>query len=260
MIPISTSMKDALRSYYARTDTPVDEAEKARVVALVSREAVAQGAEPRTSVPFWRFLVGQLRFVNLLAWVLQVALLVGMLALVGSLGENDTSMLVVMMAAVLSVALAVPTVFKSFENNVSELEASCRHDSAQVLLCRFILFGLADVLWISLATWLVPALVDSDPFRVFLYAATPYFAFCSLCFYLSRKMRGQCVRVCIGAAACAVVALWAAKALFPAWYTETSILVWCIALAVSLALAVHEARRLIAHVATDSLTRVPSFS
>lgn len=260
MIPISASIKDELRAYYRRTDAPIDEAEKARVVALVSQEAAAQGADPRESVPFWRFLVGQLRFVNPLAWVLQVALLVGMLVLVGSLGESDWSMLVVMIAAVLSVALAVPSVFKSFENNMSELEASCRHDSAQVLLCRFVLFGLADVLWISLATWLVPALVDGDPFRVFLYAATPYFAFCSICFYLSRKLRGQCVKACIGAAACMVVALWAARVMFPAWYAETSILVWCIALAVSLVLAVHEARRLIAHVTADSLTRSPSFS
>ncbi len=258
MIKISASLKEGLRAYYKRTDAPIDEAEKARVVAMVSKEAAELSTcDGFDAVPFWRFIVGQLRFVNPLAWVAQVALLAGMLLIVEAFSASESSMLVVMAAAVLSVALAVPSVFRSFEDNVAELEASCRYDSAQVLISRFVLFGLADVLWMSLAAWIVPTLTDGDPFRVFLYAATPFFAFCAICFYLSRLTRGHCAKACTVAACCVMAALWVAKSMLPHWYSEASMLVWSSALMVSLVLAVYEARRLIAQVAADSLMRTP---
>ncbi len=251
-------MKERLKAYYESTDAPIDEGEKARVVTMVSKEAAGLSTcDAFDAVPFWRFLVGQLRFVNPLAWVAQVALLAGMLLIVGTFSASESSMLVVMVAAVLSVAMAIPSVFRSFEDNVAELEASCRYDSAQVLISRLVLFGLADVLWMSLAAWLVPTLTNGDPFRVFLYAATPFFAFCAICLYLSRLTRGRCAKACTAAACCVVVVLWVAKSIFPHWYSETSMLVWSVALMVSLVLAIYEARRLIAQVAANSLMRVP---
>lgn len=255
---MSTSMKERLKAYYKDNNAPIDEGEKARVVAMMSK--VAGGSSPLNTfdaVPFWCFLVGQLRFVNPLAWLLQIVLLVGTLLVVGAYGGGESSTLIVMTAAVLSVALAVPSVFESFENNVLELEASCRHNSAQVLICRLILFGLADVLWISIASGIIPTLIDSDPFSVFLYAATPFFASCALCFYLSRKARSHCVKACAVSACCVVTVLWAAHTVFPHWYAETSITVWFVALTIAVALAIYEAHRLISQISADSLIRTP---
>lgn len=258
MIEINISIKHSLRTYYKDTDTPIDEAEKARVVAMIAKQSASTSPDASFSaMPLWRFLVGQLRFVNPLAWVAQLALLIGMLLVAKTFSGSESSMLIVMAAAVLSVTIAIPSVFKSFENDVAELEASCCHNSAQVLICRLILFGLADVLWMSLVACLVPALTSGDPFRVFLYAATPFFAFCALCFYLSRLTRGHSVKACIAAACCVLAALWVANSLAPHWYSEVSMAVWSVALVVSLALAVHEAHRLISQVTLDSTTRTP---
>ncbi len=259
MIEISTSMKDGLRAYYRSTDAPIDEAEKARVVQLLARTAGANAqAEPMQPTPFWRFIIDQLRFVNPLAWVAQIALLIGMLLTVSAYGELDSVMLVVMTAAVLSVAIAIPSVFKSFESNVAELEASCRHDSAQVLMGRLVLFGLGDVLWMTLAVCIVPAIAGGDPFRIFLYAATPFFAFCALSFYLSRVTGGRSAKACSIAAICVIAVIWGSNELFPLWYSNASMVVWSLALIVAIALAAHEAHKLLTHVASDSASRPTS--
>ncbi len=253
---MSDSMREDLRAYYKSTDAPVDEDAKAHVIALVSGQAARCSVVGQArAMPYWRFLAGQLRFVSPRAWVAQLTLLVGMLLLVSACSESDATMLIVMVASVLSVALAVPSVFKSFESGMAELEAACRHDATQVLVGRLILFGLADVLWMSLAACLVPAIADSDPFRVFLYAATPFFSFCAACLYLSRITRGRCVTACIAAASCTVAGIWGASTAFPHWYSDASMVVWSASLVVALALALYEARRLVAQVASGSIFR-----
>ena len=261
MIKISASVKQELRAYYERTNAPIDVTEKERVVQLLSRTVMTYSAIGQMrSVPFWQFIIGQLRFVNPLAWAAQIALLIGMLLIAHEFGESDSVTLVVMTTAVLSVAVAIPSVFKSFESNVAELEASCHHDSAQVLVSRLILFGLGDVLWMTLAAWLVPAVAGGDPFRVFLYAATPFFAFCSISFYLSRVTNGHCVKACLAAATCVIAIIWGSNELFPLWYSNASMVVWSIALLAALMLAAYEMHKLLAHVTSDSASRLASLA
>ena len=257
---MSASTKAKLKAYYKRTDIPIDEAEKTCVVQLFSQTAARYSiVKQKETVPFWRFIIGQLRFVSPLAWVAQIALLVGMLLIVSAYGRSDSIMLVVMTAAVLSVAIAIPSVFKSSESNVAELEASCHHKSAQVLVSRFILFGLGDVLWMTLVVWLVPAIAGGDPFKVFLYAATPFFAFCSLSFYLSRITNGRCVKACFAATACVIATIWGSNELFPLWYANASLVVWSLALLAALMLAAYEAHKLVSHVASNSAAQCTSF-
>lgn len=259
MIKISASMKQELQAYYKRTDAPIDEAEKERVVQLFCQTAATYSTvDQMRSMPFWRFIIGQLRFVSPLAWVAQIALLVSMLLIVSAYGYSDSTMLVVMTSAVLSVVIAVPSVFKSFESNVAEIEASCHHDSGQVLVSRLILFGLGDALWMTIAVWLVPAIAGGDPFRVFLYAATPFFAFCSLSFYLSRVTSGRCVKVSLVAATCVIAVIWGSNELFPLWYSNASMVVWSVAFLAALLLAAYETHKLLAHVASDSASRLAS--
>ncbi len=278
MIGINTSTREALKAYFKRIDVSIDEAEKERVVHLFSEIAAAHsthsarsvhsahsthsahlGAEQRcavsSTVSFGRFVVRQLRFVNPLAWVAQVALLIAMLLLVSAYGESESAMLIVMIAAVLSVAIATPSVFKSFENNVAELEASCHHNATHVLVSRFILFGLGDVFWMTLAIWLVPAIAGGDPFRVFFYAATPFFAFCALSFYLSRITNGRGTKACIVAAIIVIVAIWSSHERCPHWYSNASMVVWSLALLVALMLTIYEAHKLLEQLASNGVPR-----
>lgn len=252
---MSDPMKDDLRAYFKQTSAPIDEAEKARVVSLFSEAVAARAIGEQNDEPYWRFIIGQLRFVSPLAWLAQIGILVLMLLLVGAYGSGESSAIAVMTAAVLSVAMAMPSVFKSFESNVLELEASCRHDSAQVLVSRLILFGIADVLWMTLAVCLVPTIAGGDPFRIFLYASTPFFAFCAISFYLSRIANGNCVKACIVAALCVIALIWGSVEMFPHWYSEASMVVWSLALLAALALAAYEAHKLVTQLASNSALR-----
>lgn len=244
------ALKDRLRCHYA-SDVPAPEASaKERAVRLAVLEARTTKGACIADVPLWRFVLGQARFVSPSAWVLQLALLAGLLVVSFALGSDrsGTSMMAVMTGAVLTVAIGVPPAFRSFDFHVDELEYACRHDCMQVLCSRLALFGLADVLWLSVVVAIVPSFAGSDPFRVFLYACTPYFACCAASFHLVRLRRSNIALTCVVAAIVLVAAIWGTGIAFPRWYADVSVLVWTAALGVALALAAYEARRLLSQV------------
>ncbi len=245
------SLEERLREHYAKAAGPADEAQRERVVRLVAAQAARAAEAPLApGVPLWRFALGQIRFVNPAAWALQLALLAALLCFAGTFGLSEDAMPAVMSGAVLSVAIAVPPVFKRFDFHVDELEYACRHNCMQVLCSRLLLFGLADVLWLSAVVALAPAFAESDPFRVFLYACTPYFASCAAVFHVARLRRRDVAVACVVAALAVVAAIWGTALAFPCWYADASLLAWIAALALALALAAYEARRLVAQVAS----------
>ena len=149
-----------------------------------------------------------------------------------------------MAASALSVAIAAPSVFKSFETRVCEMEYSCRFSCVQVLASRLLLFGLADVLWITLAVAAVPTLAGIDALRVLLYACTPFFCSCAACFYAARRLPGNSLVASVAPAMSVLAALWLLSTAFPLWYEGASLAVWVAALMASMALAALEASRL----------------
>ena len=196
-----SKLKDALRSYYAADAASPDASARKRTLLLVEAEAARAcgGTREADYIPLWRFVASQARFVRPWAWMLQIALLACMLVLVGEIGPHSGSPIVVMAASALSVAIAAPSVFKSFETRVCEMEYSCRFSCVQVLASRLLLFGLADVLWITLAVAAVPTLAGIDALRVLLYACTPFFCSCAACFYALAAEHGvpPLVRGCV---------------------------------------------------------------
>lgn len=187
----------------------------------------------------------QMRFISPACWVFQIALIACVLIVGDMYRASAIQSALIMTFAVLTVAIAVPSVFRSLESKTSELELSCRFNCAQVLASRLIIFGLADVLWFSLIIAVMPSFAKSDPFSIFLYATTPFFLFCSLCFYLARVMNEHVVKATIAAAVIILIVLWQLIGLLPYWYSELSWATWIGALAFAVALAAFELHRLI---------------
>ena len=255
---MNDQLKDQLRAYYATETPPADPAEKARVIELVAHESCkAQAARPAPTIPFWRFILAQVRFIHPASWVLQIALLAGLRFAANTSPSTGGQALIVMTAGILSVAIGLPSVFKSFETGVTELECACRFNCTQVLVSRLAIFGLTDILWLSIAFVVVPAFGASDPFRLFLYACTPFFACCAVCFYLARIVRQNLMKTGMVAIVIAIAALWGAGLTMPQWYTDLSLATWSIALIVSIALATYELRRLFARLADGLFVREP---
>ena len=229
-----SKLKDALRSYYAADAASPNASARKRTLLLVEAEAARAcgGAREADYIPLWRFVASQVRFVRPWAWMLQIALLACMLVLVGEIGPHSGS------------PIAAPSVFKSFETRVCEMEYSCRFSCVQVLASRLLLFGLADVLWITLAVATVPTLAGIDALRVLLYACTPFFCSCATCFYAARRLPGNSLVASVAPAMSVLAALWLLSATFPLWYEGASLAVWVAALMASMALAALEASRL----------------
>lgn len=252
-----TSMEDELKRFYAKGIPPVDSAKKRQVVELVAREArKADYAQANTTMSFRKFVFTQMRFIDPACWILQIALIACVLIAGDTYKASEIQAPLVMTFALLTVAIAIPSVFKSFESRTSELELACRFNCAQVLAARLIIFGLADVLWFSVVIAVMPSFAGSDPFSVFLYASTPFFLFCALCFYLARIANKHVTRVTIVAATISIVVLWQSIGMFPYWYSNLSWVTWMAALLFAIVLAVFELRRLIGDM---SFVIVPSY-
>ena len=241
-----TNIEDELKRVYAENTPPIDPDEKHRVVEMVARASQKDSSAPTAeSISFRRFVLTQVRFINPICWILQIALIACVLITGDIYKASEIQAPLVMTFAMLTVVIAIPSAFKSFESKTAELELACRFNSAQVLASRLIIFGLADVLWFSIIIAAMPSFATSDPFSIFLYASTPFFLFCALCFYLARIANRHVTRAAIAAATVLVVVLWQSIGLFPHWYSELSWGTWMIALVLSIALAAFELRRLI---------------
>lgn len=241
-----TGIEDELRRFYAEDIPPVDSARKRKAVELVAREAQKAGCAPiNTAMPFRKFVFTQMRFINPVCWAVQIALIACVLIAGDTYRASEIQAPLIMTFALLTVAIAIPSVFKSFESRTSELELACRFNCAQVLAARLIIFGLADVLWFSIIIAVMPSFMGSDPFSVFLYASTPFFLFCALCFYLARVANKHVTRATLAAVVILIIVLWQSIGVFPYWYSSLSWVTWVAALIFAIALAAFELCRLI---------------
>lgn len=260
---INSRLKNALKDHYASNVPAIDAGAKELTIRLVEESATKwQCCRAVSHIPFWRFTLEQLMFIHPSVWMLQLVFLIGMFALIIGGGEysltREGRVTVIMSTAVLSVALGIPNALKSFEYRISELESSCMHNCVQVLAARLALFGLADVLWITLAVAIIPSLTGIEALRVFLYAATPFFCFCAVGFYVARITRGGSQTACIISAGLSILALWGLNAIFPHWYASLSVATWIMAFVCSVALATHEVRSLMSQIAEGLSLQTPN--
>lgn len=240
------SIEDELKRFYADDVPSVDASKKLQAIELVARESQRMAFIPICKpMSFCRFVLTQMRFISPLCWVLQIALIVCVLIAGNVYRTSEIQIPLTMTFAVLTVAIAIPSVFKSLESKSSELEFACRFNCTQVLASRLIIFGLGDVLWFSIVIAEMPSFMSSDSFSVFLYTSAPFFLFCALCFYLARVTKEHVAKATVASAVIAIAILWQSIGLLPRWYSELSWAVWIIALLFAIALAAFELRCLI---------------
>ena len=251
------NIEDELKRFYTENTPPIDPAEKRRVVEMVARESQKiSGVPVSESISFRRFVLTQVSFIDPICWICRSRYRIRAIA-GDTYRMSEIQAPLVMTFAMLTVAIAIPSAFKSFESKTTELELACRFNSTQVLASRLIIFGLADVLWFSIVIAVMPSFAGSDPFSVFLYASTPFFLFCALSFYLARVANKHVTRATIAAVAISIIVLWQSIGMFPYWYSSLSWATWVGALIFAIALAASELRRLIGDA---SFTIAPSCS
>ena len=254
--------KERLPAYYYRETIPAEvNAGKPAALARIAQEAQAlstacpQAAEARGAAlfregplqleappafSFPRFVWGQLRFVSPWVWAAQLALIALVVASAGALSSERPAVLIAVGAAVLTVLVGVPDVLRSCERGVAELEFDCR----QVLAARCALLGLSDVAVLTAAIVALPALAGADPFLVFLYACTPFFALCAGVFWIAGHGRRSLTARCMVLGAVMMLAAWGLWTAAPALYAGMSATAWSLLAGVAFLAALHEGRHL----------------
>ena len=222
--------------------TACPQAAEARGAALFREGPLQLEAPPAFSFP--RFVWGQLRFVSPRVWAAQLALIALVVASAGALPSERPAVLIAVGAAVLTVLVGVPDVLRSCERGVAELEYACRFDCRQVLAARCALLGLSDVAVLTAAIVALPALAGADPFLVFLYACTPFFALCAGVFWIAGHGRRSLTARCMVLGAVMMLAAWGLWTAAPALYAGMSATAWSLLAGVAFLAALHEGRHL----------------
>lgn len=222
--------------------TACPQAAEARGAALFREGPLQLEAPPAFSFP--RFVWGQLRFVSPWVWAAQLALIALVVASAGALSSERPAVLIAVGAAVLTVLVGVPDVLRSCERGVVELEYACRFDCRQVLAARCALLGLSDVAVLTAAIVALPALAGADPFLVFLYACTPFFALCAGVFWIAGHGRCSLTARCMALGAVMMLAAWGLWTAAPALYAGMSATAWSLLAGVAFLAALHEGRHL----------------
>lgn len=222
--------------------TACPQAAEARGAALFREGPLQLEAPPAFSFP--RFVWGQLRFVSPWVWAAQLALIALVVASAGALPSERSAVLIAVGVAVLTVLVGVPDVLRSCERGVAELEYACRFDCRQVLAARCALLGLSDVAVLTAAIVALPALAGADPFLVFLYACTPFFALCAGVFWIAGHGRRSLTARCMALGAVMMLAAWGLWTAVPALYAGMSATAWSLLAGVAFLAALHEGRHL----------------
>ena len=226
--------------------------------AVFPREA-SLSAETASVPSFPRFVLGQLRFVSPWVWVAQLALIALVVASAAALPSERPAVLVAVGAAVLTVLVGVPDGLRSCERGVAELEYACRFDCRQVLAARCALLGLSDVVVLTAAIIALPMLAGADPFRVFLYACTPFFALCAGVFWIAGHGRRSLTARCMPLGAVMILPAWGLWTAAPGLYAGMSVAMWSLLAGVAFLAAAYEGRRLFRAVGSG-LDAVPALN
>ena len=215
-------------------EVPHSEALDGLVSAMLAEDArLASHADDLGFIPI---VAAQVRFIPAWTWAAQVALVAVMyLVAAASPGTEATRMTVGILSA-LTVLVGVPTVHASRRYGVAELEYSCLHNTASVLVARLIALGCSSALAVACMVGLAVSSLDLGVFEVSLWASLPFFCSCASALAVLRKAppdAAALLAVAVVAACCSALLL--VDIAFSQLYDVASLAVGAAAAALALA-------------------------
>ena len=229
-------MRIALRHHYQRQVDPVgDEAIDALVSAMVAEDSRARGgAESRRG--FLPFVVAQARFIPIWVWLAQVALVSTMVLVARLAGNGVMARWAIGVMSAASVLVCVPTLHSSRLHGVVELECSCRHNAASVLVARLIVLGCSASLCLGVMVSATSRVTGMGALWVARWACPPYFLSCAGALVMLRRCRPSfALLACVAWTCLCCGSLYMLSVAFPSAYGEASLSVWALASLASLA-------------------------
>lgn len=223
-------LKQELRELYHTAPPLPDAAEKALLMERARQKRLALPME--TSM--LQFIKSQIRFVNKKLFFCQLLLLCLYGLFTSMVSKNSDCFLLLVAVAPLTVLLGTSEVSRSFRYNMTELELPSRFSLQQILMARFVIAAVADVL--SLTCMLImTARKTYFPFgTLILYGLVPSFLAASGSLFLLNRSRNinthyYVAAYCTGLSVFGLISVTAC----PTWYNSAAIAVWLSILMVS---------------------------
>lgn len=223
-----------------RCEVPPSEVVDGLVSAMLvedARSAVAQAHD----LGFIPFVAAQARFIPAWTWAAQAALVVVMYLVATASASAEATRMTVGILSALTVLVGVPTIHASKRYGVAELEYSCLHNTASVLVARLIALGCSSALAVACMVGLAVSSLDLGVFEVSLWASLPFFCSCASALAVLRKAppdAAALLAVAVVAACCSALLL--VDIAFSQLYDVASLAVGAAAAALALAWLVRE--------------------
>lgn len=236
-----TMLEAALSRHYAsKRESCVTTSVDDLVAAMMAEDSRMRRSQPR-NMALPAFVAAQVRYIPAWTWLAHLGLVSLMFITAHASGDIVATKLAVGVLSAAAVLVGVPTVQASKFYGVAELEYSCPHDAASVLMARLIILGCSSSLSVAIMIALTAASLGISAFTVTLWACPPFFCSCAGSLMLLRKAPpSTATTLCIAWAGVCTVALVTAGAMFPHMYAQASLAVWAGAAAAACAWLVRE--------------------
>lgn len=238
---MNRSLKNDLRQLYAAIPPP----DAGNKVQLMNRAGAIQPPMSRQTSLLW-FIRSQLRFVSKPVLILQLLLLCLYGIVSGVVLTGRDGYLLMVPLAPLVVLLGTWELARSYRWNMTELELPSRFSLAQVLLARFVIAAVTDVLVLTVMLLTTAARTGYSFGALIVYGLVPSFmaAAGSLCLLHRSSPGAQGYLMAAYCLSLSVLGLISIEAR-PEWYDEAAITIWLLMLVVSAGAFAAELWRLI---------------
>lgn len=144
---------------------------------------------PTSPLSSWGFFYTQLQYIRKSVWIFSLTILVLCIGIARISPDGvcwKTAALLPFLALTTATELA-----KSSQCNMAELEMGCKYNLSHILMTRFLIFGISDLLLLSVIIGIVHTQSEFYFFRTALYLITPCMLTASLSLWILQKFPRQ---------------------------------------------------------------------
>lgn len=182
-------------------------------------------AEQERILTYWEFLWAQLRLIRKRWWLFQILLLILLWAVLPSVQVEQLEQRILGVVASLFIILIIPELWKNQTYQSMEIEATSYYSLCQIYAARMFLFGIVDVVLITIFCMSAAFTQDISFSQLFLQFIFPMTVTAAICFgILCSKFRFSetaAIMMCIAWSAIWLVAILNEKIFtaitFPLW-------------------------------------------
>ncbi|MCJ7841941.1 hypothetical protein MUB24_13735 [Lederbergia sp. NSJ-179] len=161
-----------------------DEIQRQAVIDLGKQKIMEQQLSRYSLFDLFR---SSIRFTRLQTWLIQFALLILTTFLITKVIYDDPAIFIIQcltVSVIFSVIFFIDELFRSFTSGMWELEQTLKYDLRQHIVIKLLIFGLADLVFITCLAFICQGVMVISFWKIILYLLVPFNITCIVLFSL----------------------------------------------------------------------------